>query len=106
VAKFQDAKAQQELFKSRTFDDLARSGTLATAGAEKGKKQEKFSLDSYIQNAGFADTNFRNDLEKAKQQEIGSKTQSFALDAYNSYIRNITNPAQRLAAAQQYGSSF
>lgn len=106
VQKFEKAKQEQELFKTRTFDDLARSGKLAGESTEKGKTAAKFDLDSYLQNAAFDETNQRNTLEKGRQSDIEAKSQSYARDAYNEYIRNIADPAQRLAGAQQYGSSF
>lgn len=106
VQKFQAAKDQQELFKTRSFDDLARSGKLAGEAATKGKIAAKFDLDTYIQNAAFTEKDTRNKLEASRQAEIDQKARSYAKDAYASYIRNITDPAQRLAGVAQYGSSF
>ncbi len=106
VQKFQVAKQQQQLFKSRTFEDLSRSTDTATKGAGKAKAAAKFDLDNYIKTAGFTEKNKRNDLELSKQQDITNKAQGYAKDAFNKYITNIANPAQRVAAAQQYGGSF
>lgn len=106
VQKFQAAKDQQELFKTRSFDDLARSGKLAGESATKGKTAAKFDLDTYIQNAAFTEKDTRNKLEQSRQDEINQKARSYAKDAYASYIRNIVDPAQRLAGVAQYGSSF
>ena len=105
-AKFQEQRNQQELFKTRTFEDLAKSGELATANTAKGEKQAKFDLDSYIQNLGFEEQNQRNSLDAQRQAEIDAKTAKFAQDSYASFIRGITDPRQALAAAQKYGSSF
>lgn len=106
VQKFQQAKQQQELFKGRSLEDLFKSDELSRVSSEKGQKQEKFDLDSYLQNAQFAEDDARNQLTIDKQALVEAKTRSYATDAYNNYIQGIANPAQRAAAASQYGSSF
>ena len=104
--KFQVAREQQDLFKSRSFEDIARSGKLATKATEKGKKQVKFDLDSYIQNAKFQEKQTRNDLEESRVQRIASESQNKGKLLFNQYLSRITNPAQYEAAIRTYGSSF
>lgn len=102
-AAFQQQKDQTALAEGRTFEDLARSGTLATQGEAKGEKAAKFDLDNFIQNQGFDLNNKRNDLEVQRLGAIQGDAQNRAKIAFNDYISRITNPAQKLAAVQLYG---
>lgn len=100
---FQQNRDAQELFKTRTFEDLARSGELAAGSTEKGKAAAKFDLDSFIQNQGFETTNKTSELENQRKQqtlEEEAKQQQIALQAY---FNKITDPAQLIAARQMYG---
>lgn len=102
-ADFQRQKDQTALAEGRTFEDLARSGTLATQGEAKGEKAAKFDLDNFIQNQGFDLSNKRNDLEVQRLGAIQGDAQNRAKIALNDYISRITNPEQKLAAVQLYG---
>lgn len=106
VQKFQTAKQEQELFKSRTFDDLARSGKLAKEGTEKGKAAAKFDLDSYIQNAGFVEKETRNQLEQQRLQAIGQEQGNQSKLLFNQYLAGISDPAKYEAAVRTYGGAF
>lgn len=103
VAKFKDAVDTQNLFKQRTFDDLARSGELATKGETKGVAKENFDLESYITNAADAETQYRNEQNQKRLADIAQEQQRQDQLLTNSWIESIANPAQRNAARMAYG---
>lgn len=106
VQKFAEATKQQELFKGRTFDDLLKSDELAGKGAEKGKTQKKFDLDTYIQGSQFNEQNKRNELERSRLQDIAANEAAQRKLAFQKYLAGITNPAQYEAAVRTYGGAF
>lgn len=97
---------QQELFKTRTFEDLARSGQLATQAEATGEKQANFDLDKFIQGQSSQLQQQTQSLEQQRLQRVAQETQAQAKLLVNNFIQGLSNPAQRLAAAQQYGSAF
>jgi len=106
VAKFQEAKSQQELFKGRTFADLAKSGELAQLNTAKGEAKAKFDLEDYMKNygaGGFAEKSFRNEQEVKRQNDIFDRQQQQETILTNNWIESIANPAQREAARKAYG---
>lgn len=105
VQKFKQAREQQDLFKNRSFDDLARSGKLAGESTEKGKQKEKFDLESFQENIRLAEKSERNRLETAKQADISRQQHGYAQKIFNQYLNTLSNP-QRVATIQTYGSSF
>jgi hypothetical protein len=102
TTEFKQAKDQQELFKTRTFEDLARSGKLAGQSTETGKKQEKFNLDSYIANQGIDEKQYRSSQEAQRQGDILIKQNEQDRLLTNNWINSIANPAQRDAARLAY----
>lgn len=96
----------QELLKTRTFEDLARSGTLATQAETKGETQQNFDLNKYIQGQGFALNQQKDTLEQQRLSRVGQETQSQAKMLVNQFIQSIADPAQRQAAVQAYGGAF
>jgi len=103
VAQQQQA---QELFKTRTFEDLARSGELATQAEKTGETQANFDLNKFILGQASALQQTQQQLEQQRLQRVAQETQSQAKLLVNNFIQSLSNPAQRLAAAQQYGNSF
>lgn len=104
--QFQLQKDQQELFKTRTFEDLSKSGELATASEGKSEKQAKFDLDNYITNAGYTEKDKRNELEQSRLERIAAESRNQGKLLFNQYLANISNPAQYEAAVRTYGGSF
>ncbi len=102
--KFQQAKAAQDLFKTRTFEELAKSDELNKVSTEKGKKQAKFDFDSYIQDLGFKEADTRNSLEQDRLERIANEQRNQAKLQFNQYLAGIRDPAQLQAAVQTYGS--
>ena len=101
--QFGRAREQQQLFKTRTFDDLLRSDELATKSTERGKGQAKFDLDSYIENLGLEERSTRDALEAERQGAIiGNERQQQGL-LVRAFVDSIKNPAQREAALAAYG---
>ncbi len=104
--QFQQQRNTQELFKTRTFEDLARSGELATASTEKGKKQADFDLNNFMKNADFELENKKGQLEVQRLQAVGDEQSKQARLAYNQYLAKIKDPAQLALAGQIYGGGF
>lgn len=103
---FQIQRDQQEQFKSRTFEDLARSTSLATSAEGKSEKQAKFDLDNYIKGTAFTEQNKRNELEQSRLERIASEQRNQAKLLFNNYLAGISNPAQYEAAVRTYGGAF
>lgn len=106
VDQAQQQKDAAELFKARTFEDLANSNTLANTTEGKSEAQSNFDLSNYITNLNYQTDSQRDALDKARQDDIATQTTALAKTAYNNYINGIANPATRQVAAQTYGSSF
>lgn len=104
--KAQEQKDAAELFKARTFEDLATSNASATKTEGKNEAQANFDLGNYITNLDFQTKDQTNTLNEQRQAQIDASTKALAQTAYNNYINGIANPAQRQAAAQTYGGSF
>lgn len=102
----QQAFQQAELLKSRTFEDLARSGELATQAEKTGETQANFDLNKYIQGQGSALQQQQQTLETSRLQRVAQETQAQAKLLVNQFIQSISNPQQRQAAAQVYGGAF
>lgn len=103
---FQQHRDQQELFKSRTFEDIATSNKNAGDATEKAKTAANFDLDTFIKNQAADESNKRNDLEASRLQSIQENTQSQQGLLFSQYLANIADPAKYLAAIQTYGGLF
>lgn len=101
--QFQQQRQAQELFKTRTFEDLARSGELATQAEAKGEKQANFDLNSYIQNQGFDLKAKQQQLEQSRQADLAQKQEQQKSILVQQFVNSIANPLQRQAAISAYG---
>lgn len=99
----QNKAADQNIFKARTFEDLARSGEQATSATAKGTKQAQVDLANFIQNQGLDLTQQQDVFAKQKQADILSQAQQQQGILVQNFINSIANPAQRQAALQAYG---
>lgn len=97
-------KAEIELAKSRTFEDLAKSNELATKTEGKQEKAAKFDLSTFIQNQGIALTDEQNRLELQRRGEVSRQEEAFTKEGFQDYFNKISNPAQKAAFAKAYGS--
>lgn len=102
-AQFQQQEQQQNLYRARTFADLARSGEQAKTTAAKGKAQAQFDLNQFIKEQGFALGSKKTDLEIARQNALEASAQKYGTKAVNAFIQSIANPGARQAARQAYG---
>lgn len=99
----QQAKDTQELNKTRTFEDLATSGTLATSAKESGVKQANTSLADFITNQGLDLTAKQTQLEANRQADIVQQADQQRSILVQNFVNGIADPAQRQAALQAYG---
>lgn len=106
TADTQQQLQQQELLKTRTFEDLARSGELATQSEGTGETQANFDLNKFIQGQSSSLQQQTQSLEQQRLQAVSTQTQQQAKLLVNQFIQSISNPAQRQAAAQVYGGAF
>jgi hypothetical protein len=104
--QFQQQKFDQELTKARTFEDLARSGAIATKGAEKGKKQVQVDLANFLTNQKFETKKGKRNIKEERLQKLAQKQSDYGKLAVNRFIRSISDPAKRAAAQSAYGGIF
>ena len=102
--QFDLTRAAQDLFQSRTFEDLAKSDDYANLAATKGREQENFSLASFIANQDIYKEVQAMVTENERQQAVQRDTGNYYSTALNNWIQNIRDPRQQVAARAAYGS--
>lgn len=105
VKAFTQAKDEQQLFKTRTFEDLARSGKLATADTGKGKAKNQLDLSRYIQDLAFGEGQYRQEQEGKRLQDILGQQQNYEKIGYSKFLNTLKGEA-RANTAQVYGGLF
>lgn len=120
VQTFKDAKANQELLKTRTFEDLARSGELAGKQATKGKEANNLSLSRYIADSGVGQgsdlasiiagsgTNIKgqaNSLEAQRLQDILGQQGQYEKANYLTFLNTLTGQ-NKVNTSQVYNGLF
>lgn len=100
---FETARQAQQLFKSRTLEDLLKSDELANLTAGKGKERAKFDLDAYIENARLEEEQKRTSLDVERQGAVLAATGDIQSQLVRNFINSIGDPAQRQAAIEAYG---
>ena len=68
--EFQGQREAKQLFKTRTFEDLARGDTQANQLATNKNKAAQFDLDAYLEDLAFDETNFRMSNEAERMQAV------------------------------------
>lgn len=106
TATSDQAKQAQELLKSRTFEDLATSGSLATQAETKGENAVNVSLNDFLQNTGYDTQNEENTLEQQRLAAVSTEQSNQSKLLVNNFINSIADPAQRQAALTAYGGAF
>lgn len=96
----------QELFKSRTLEDLGRSSQLAQQTETTGEKQANFDLGNYISQQSRDLKSEKSTLEQQRLDKVSSKASEIADQKINKFIQSIADPAQRQAAVQAYAGAF
>lgn len=104
--KFQNSRTAQELSKARNFEDISRAGELASQTKEKGVKQEKFDLASFIENQGFETNLKKTELEGQRLLAVLQKQSTIGKGLVANFIAAISDPAQRDAATRAYSGLF
>lgn len=102
----QQTNAATNLAKARTFEDLATSNKYAVSTEQKGEQTSNFNLSKFIQGQAENLASATDQFQTQRQQQALSASQNYAKMAYASYLQHIANPAQKVAAAQQYGGLF
>ena len=114
-AQFDAKKQEQQVFKARTFEDLAKTQTRANETNKAGKEKVKFDLDAYITDFGvgndikssgykvreFADKNEQNRLSSIADEQ---RNQSQML--FNSFVAGLNDPGVIAATRQKYGGGY
>lgn len=99
-------KAATQLAQSRTFEDLARSGELATQAEGKQEKAAQFDLTTFMQNQGMQLQDEQQKLEQQRQNQVAQTQAKYKQDAVVNFYKTITNPAQKAAYIKAYGNYF
>lgn len=102
-AEFVKQKVAQEVFKARTFEDLAKSGERAVKDTATGKEKLDFDLNTYIQKQGFDLQQEQNDLELKRQDSLARNKADQQSILVRQFIDSISDPARRDAALKAYG---
>lgn len=95
----------QELFKARTFEDLATSNKQAGEKTTSGKANAQFDLDNYLALAKNAEDQYRTKSAADEQQAILEEQQRIAKNNFESYLTTLSDPV-RAATAAKYAGSF
>lgn len=96
---FDTQKAAQDLFKTRTFEDLSRGDTLATQQSGEKKTAVNLDLDRYIQDLQTDEKNQRNSLEAERQQAIYAEQQRQEQVGLQKFLSTLSG--QQLINARQ-----
>jgi hypothetical protein len=111
---FDVQKQAQELFKTRTFEDIARSNELATKSTTQGKEKNAIDLSRYIQDYGidpttgkygFAVEQHQGELEQQRLGALLQEEQRQSQINFNNYVRTLKGArGQDIALTRQvYG---
>lgn len=113
--EFTQKKVEQEIFKARTFEDLAKTDVRAIRGEKEGKEKVKFDLDSYISQYGvgkdIASSGYQiraraDELEQQRLDAVRQAEQDYSTKFFEEFIANLSDPAVILATRNKYGSSY
>lgn len=101
--QFDFNRRTQEVFKARTFEDLAKSDELANLSTVKGKAKAKFDLDNYLEDIEFQTRAQKQLFETDRLQDILAATSNEKGKLVEQFIQGISDPGQRQAAYSAYG---
>lgn len=103
VKSFNMQKETQQLFRTRTFEDLARSDVLQKRKESAGKELNKIDLDRYIQDQVYNEAQTRQQLEAQRMQDVLQQSGSYAKQGLADFLATIKDAGVRQATAQTYG---
>lgn len=105
--EFQDQRAARELFKTRTFEDLARSDERAQQSAAFQTKGAQFDLDWALENAAEIFENEKLAAEVKRSIDTSERTQSIYDANVGQWLAGLVNQghsaADVAATAEIYG---
>lgn len=99
VRSFNVQKDAQNLLKTRTFEDLARSDTLATKQTGQQKDLVKIDLDRYLQDMVTNEANTRNQLELERLQAVLAEQGNQEKLGVMRFLSTLSGNAYKNAAA-------
>lgn len=108
VQNFNQAKDAQQLLKTRTFEDLARSNTLGAAQTGHGKDTNALDLARYIEDFGASDPSHYGTQIQANIQQQGVDRQNAVLQAQQQQYSDLFNQfiaSQKGARAQDLAAT-
>lgn len=103
---FQQERQLKEQFKTRTFEDLARSDVLGKEKNVQTKKQIDFDLNKMINDLGFEEVQKNDQLRRQQLEETSKQTQDYYQMGVNEFISRLQQQGARSqdiqAAIQAY----
>jgi hypothetical protein len=105
AAADRQTKAQQ-LFKTRTFADIATSNELAVAEGGTRKKSAKVNLDRIIEDSINDAVTKEQQIAIEKQQTIEQQVAPAAQTLFNQFVSTLRDPEAVAYANEIYGGSF
>lgn len=107
VEGFDIQRKAKELFKNRTFEDLAKTDVRAQLGATKQKEQVKFDLDAYLEDIAYEEQKGKFDIENERLRDVGQRSAEEAGAGVNQFIASLAGggwrPQDIALAKQVYG---
>lgn len=100
---FNVERRNQQLFKTRTFEDLTRSDTMKQRETEFGKSQNKLDLDRYIEDQKYNEGLTRAQLETQRLIDIMTNTSEYAKSGFMNFLGSLGRGQKYQAALKSYG---
>lgn len=102
---FNVERRNQQLFKTRTFEDLSRSDKMKERETEFGKGQNKIDLDRYIEDQKYQEGNTRAEMEVQRLIDIMNNTRSYEQAGFRNFLGSLGQQKQGLAL-KSYGGYY
>lgn len=107
VKEFENQRQAKQLFKSRTFEDLARGDENAKTISSQKDQAAQFDFDSYVEELAAEETQYRLDNEVKRLGDISSQTQTYATQGSQQFLASLAGagwrPQDIALAYQVYG---
>lgn len=101
---FENQRQTQELFKTRTFEDLGTKDTRSTQLTDRQKEGLDIDLNNFIVNQGLDEQGFRADTEAERLNAMFQATEQSYQSQVGQFIASLINSGARsqdIALAQQ-----
>jgi hypothetical protein len=107
VKEFTNQRQAKQLFKSRTFEDLARGDENAKTISSQKDQAAQFDFDSYVEELAAEETQYRLDNEVKRLGDINSQSQTYATQGTQQFLASLAGagwrPQDIALAYQVYG---